>query len=110
MRPRGGGESLFGGHCHEPLGGLIVWGACQAAIEPDCGEARLGEETRQFRPRVEANTPGEHLLLWASHPNPVILDHAPALPDDTLFEQVFIAFGMPMPGAGLEIAGQRLFA
>jgi hypothetical protein len=40
----------------------------------------------------------------------VILDHAPALPDDTLFEQILVACGMPVPGAGLEIAGQRFFA
>jgi hypothetical protein len=40
----------------------------------------------------------------------VILDHAPALLDDPLFEQVLVAFGVPMPRARLEIAGQRFFA
>ena len=76
-----GEGALFGGHCDEPPGGLIVWGTCQAAVELYCREVRLGEETPQFCPRVEANTPSEHLALWTSHPYLVILDHAPAFLD-----------------------------
>ena len=67
-------------------------------------------EVRQFRSRVETDTPVKHLPLRASHPNPVILDRAPALYDDALFEQVFVTFGMPVPGSCLKIAGQRFFS
>jgi len=96
---------LFDSYGDKPLRSLIVRCACQAAVELHRSEAGRSEDTHQFRSRVEPDTPGEDFVLWTAYPNLVVLDPAPALPDDTLLQQVLIPLSMPMPDAGLERAG-----
>jgi hypothetical protein len=79
----------------------------KAAVELHRSAAGRSEDTHQFRSRVESDTEGEDFVLWAAYPNPVVLDPAPALSDDTLLQQVLIPLNMPMPDAGLERAGHR---
>jgi len=49
-------------------------------------------------------------VLWAAYPNPVVLNPAPALSDNTLLQQVLIPLSMPMSGTGLERVGQWFLA